>query len=389
MNVLSLFDGKSCGRIALDRVGIHVDNYYASEIDPYAVKVSNTNYPDIVQLGDVTQVSSAQLPKIDLLLGGSPCQDFSRAGKGAAFEGDRGKLFWEFVRLLKETQPTHFLLENVKMKQEYQDVISEALGVQPVLINSNIFVPQNRERLYWTNIPIAPLPDKTDTTLPDILNKDREWFDIQPWALSKWGDKRKVDALRTVEHPEAFTITTNNTHPKNHYLNADRTQMTRLTPDELEMLQGVPEGYTAHVSNTRRHHMLGNGWTVPVISHIFNGILEDNVAERYYVSEDQLGKWDGSDMLNPSYRSQANKVHSLEKPLATLCAGTHGYAYGYIPTCDGRLRRLTPLEFERLQTVPDNYTTGVSDTQRYKMLGNGWTIDTIAHIFKGLHNDVC
>jgi len=273
MRVLSLFDGMSCGRIALDRCGITVDRYTASEIDPYAITVSKANYPDIEHIGDVSQFLATNT-EYDLLFGGSPCQDFSRAGKGKAFDGERGKLFWEFKRLKDEAQPKYFLLENVKMPIDCQDVISEALGVAPVLINSNLFVPQNRERLYWTNIPLAPLPTKRTATLSDCLNAEREWFDIRPWAYKEWSGKRKVDSLRSVTASEAFTITTNTTHPKNHYLNESRTKMTRLQPNELERLQGVPEGYTDYVSKTRRHHMLGNGWTVPVISHILQGIKE-------------------------------------------------------------------------------------------------------------------
>lgn len=273
MNVLSLFDGKSCGRIALEQAGIPVNRYSASEIDPYAIKVSQANYPDIHQLGDVKNVTASSIGHaVDLLLGGSPCQDFSSAGKRKGFDGDRGQLFWEFKRLLDETQPQYFLLENVRMKQEDQDVITTALGVKPVLINSNLFVPQNRERLYWTNIPIAALPTQRDCDLPDLLDKEREWMELLPWTQRSWAGQKKVDALRTVTDKEAFTLTTNTTHPKNHYLNAQRTMMSRLMPHEAERLQGLPEGYTDHVSRSRRHHMIGNGWTIPVIKHILEGI---------------------------------------------------------------------------------------------------------------------
>jgi len=273
MKVLSLFDGMSCGRIALDRCGINVERYVASEIDPYAIKVSKANYPDIEHIGDVSKLT-AEKGVFDIVLGGSPCQDFSRAGQGKAFDGERGKLFWEFKRLLDEIEPKYFLLENVKMPKECQDVISESLGVESVLINSNLFVPQNRERLYWTNIPIATLPSERTSVLEDYLDAEREWFDIRPWAYKEWSGKRKLDALRTIVSPESFTITTNTTHPKNHYLNESRTKMTRLQPNELERLQGVPERYTDYVSKTRRHHMLGNGWTVPVIAHILEGIKD-------------------------------------------------------------------------------------------------------------------
>jgi DNA (cytosine-5)-methyltransferase 3A len=153
MNVLSLFDGMSCGQIALNKLGIKYDNYFASEIDKYAIKVTQNNYPNTKQLGNVVDVKGKDLPKIDLLIGGSPCQGFSFAGKQLNFEDHRSKLFFEFVRLLEECKPKYFLLENVNMKQEYQDIISKYLGVKPILINSNLVSTQNRRRLYWTNIP--------------------------------------------------------------------------------------------------------------------------------------------------------------------------------------------------------------------------------------------
>ena len=152
MNVLSLFDGMSCGQIALNKADINIDNYYASEIDEYAIKVTQKNYPNTIQLGSVVDVKGTDLPKIDLLIGGSPCQGFSFAGKQLNFEDERSKLFFEYVRILKETKPKYFLLENVRMKKEYQDVISSALGVEPILINSNLVSAQERKRLYWTNI---------------------------------------------------------------------------------------------------------------------------------------------------------------------------------------------------------------------------------------------
>ena len=158
MNVLSLFDGMSCARIALERLGVQVDNYYACEIDKYAIQVSTANYPDIQQIGDITAIKADDYPNIDLLIGGSPCQGFSFAGKQLAFDDPRSKLFFEFVRVLREVKPKYFLLENVRMKQEYQDVISEHLGVKPIKINSALFSAQSRNRFYWTNIPLNEIP---------------------------------------------------------------------------------------------------------------------------------------------------------------------------------------------------------------------------------------
>ena len=175
MNVLSLFDGMSCGRIALEKAGIKIDKYYACEIDKFAVNVSKANYPDIFQLGDVKDLTWNDLtlhshlrPKIDLLIGGSPCQGFSFAGKHLNFDDPRSKLFFEFVRLMDETKPKWFLLENVRMKQESQDIISRYLGVQPVMINSNLVSAQNRKRLYWTNIPFT-MPEDRGIMLKDII----------------------------------------------------------------------------------------------------------------------------------------------------------------------------------------------------------------------------
>lgn len=169
MNVLSVFDGMSCGQIALERVGIKVDNYFASEIDKYAIKVTQKNYPNTKHIGSVVDVTASDLPKIDLLIGGSPCQGFSFAGKQLNFEDPRSKLFFEFVRLLKECEPKYFLLENVKMKKEFQDIISEHLGIEPIMINSSLVSAQNRKRLYWTNIPDIEQPEDKGIFLKDII----------------------------------------------------------------------------------------------------------------------------------------------------------------------------------------------------------------------------
>src|SRR6056300_630592 len=169
MNVLSLFDGMSCGRIALERLGIKVDNYYASEIDKYAMKVSEANYPDIIQVGDVTELDTSTLPNIDLVMGGSPCQGFSFAGKQLAFDDPRSALFFEFVKCVKELNPKYFLLENVKMKKEYLDIISEYMGVEPIFINSSLVSAQSRQRYYWTNILNVSVPEDRGLVLRDIL----------------------------------------------------------------------------------------------------------------------------------------------------------------------------------------------------------------------------
>ena len=194
MNVLSLFDGISAGQVALERAGIKVDNYYASEIDKYAIQVTMKNYPNTIQVGDVINLDSKILPKIDLLFGGSPCQSFSIAGNGMGFDGKSG-LFYEYVRLLKECNPKYFLLENVKMKKEWEDVISNLLSVKPIEINSNLVSAQNRKRLYWTNIPNIQIPKDKKILLKDIISYNREWRELGKWVYSKWGNITKLDRL--------------------------------------------------------------------------------------------------------------------------------------------------------------------------------------------------
>ena len=303
MNVLSLFDGMSCGQIALQKSGFQVDKYFASEIDKYAIKVAKANYPDMVHLGDVRDVSADDLPQIDLLIGGSPCQGFSFAGKQLNFDDPRSKLFWEYVRLLKELQPKYFLLENVKMKQESMDVITEALGVEPIFINSSLVSAQNRQRYYWTNIPMGKLPDDKGIMLKDILEDgfvdrdkahciDANYF--KGGNLKSYFEKHRRQLVfsdeglchvgdadlkghgynRRVYHPDGkapslCAASGGNLEPKT-FISPDSWR--KLTPLECERLQTVPEGYTAHVSNTQRYRMLGNGWTVDVISHILKGM---------------------------------------------------------------------------------------------------------------------
>ena len=305
MNVLSLFDGMSCGQIALQKSGFQVDKYFASEIDKYAIKVAKANYPDMVHLGDVQDVKADDLPQIDLLIGGSPCQGFSFAGKQLNFDDPRSKLFWEFVRLLKDLRPKYFLLENVKMKQQSMDVITEALGVEPIFINSRLVSAQNRQRYYWTNIPMDKLPDDKGIILKNVLEdghvdrdkahcidanyfkggnlksyfeKHRRQLVFSKDGLCHVGDAdiRGNDNVRRVYHPDgkAPCLTTmGGGHREPKTLTSDTT-WRKLTPLECERLQTVPEGYTDHVSNTQRYKMLGNGWTVDVISHIFNGMKE-------------------------------------------------------------------------------------------------------------------
>ena len=274
-SVLSLFDGISCGMIALERAGIKIDDYYSSEIDKNAISISKKNYPNIKQLGDVRKLTYEQLPKIDLLIGGSPCQSFSSVGNGSGFDGKSG-LFWEYVRILKEVKPTYFLLENVVMKKEWEDIITDTLCVKPIKINSRLFSAQNRPRLYWTNIPNVVEPNKIDIKLKDILEKEvAERYNIKNERV---GTLMKFLSNNYKVNGKVPTLTTELAHStgKNFYPKALAEiydvlgYYRRLTPIEVERLQTVPDNYTSAVIDTERYRMLGNGWTVDVIAHIFS-----------------------------------------------------------------------------------------------------------------------
>ena len=313
--VLSLFDGMSCGQIALNRAGISYGKYYASEIDKHAIKVTQHNYPNTIQLGDVTKVKGSDLPKIDLLIGGSPCQGFSFAGKGLNFEDPRSKLFFEFVRLKNETQPKYWLLENVKMKAEHQNIISEILGVKPILINSELVSAQSRERLYWTNIPITELPTDKGILLKDIIEIGEPIKDKSQTILATL---YKENAKSMIKRNKAGLL----------------VKMSSENP-RIKELSITDRGIRPHRNDKRK-----------------SGISE--IGTIHY----------------PDTKNYTITANHAPKVLTEIIGW----------------RKLTPKECERLQTVPDNYTDCVSDTQRYKMLGNGWTVDVIAHIFGSLLN---
>lgn len=310
MNVLSLFDGMSCGQIALDRLGIEVNQYFASEIDKYAMQVTKKNYPNTQHIGNVLDVKGEDLPKIGLLIGGSPCQGFSFAGKQLNFDDPRSKLFFEFVRLLDETKPRYFLLENVRMKKEYQEIISEHLGVEPVMINSALISAQNRVRLYWTNIPGLEQPEDKGILLKDVLETEVDEKYFYSEKAIGYLDRNKINKrfanYKEDEKANCLTAVYSKGLPYNVYVDREKSNcilanygnmacinynksqgqivfhnelIRKLTPMECERLQTVPDGYTEGVSNTQRYKMLGNGWTVDVIAHIFKGIENQELIE--------------------------------------------------------------------------------------------------------------
>lgn len=284
MRVLSLFDGMACGLVALKRAGIKVEKYYASEIDKYAIQVAMKNHPEIIQIGDVTKIDFTEyIGKVDLIIGGSPCQGFSFAGKQLNFNDPRSKLFFKFVEAIEVIKPRYFLLENVKMKKEYQDVISNYLEVEPIEINSSLLSAQNRKRLYWTNIQNISQPEDKGIFLKDVLesgevdrNKsyciDANYY--KGGSLKNYIEKsrRQLVLSRSEERLQvkAPTISTCQGGHREPKVSTDNITWRILTPIECERLQTLPDNYTEGVSNTQRYKMLGNGWTVDVIAHIFS-----------------------------------------------------------------------------------------------------------------------
>jgi DNA (cytosine-5)-methyltransferase 3A len=279
MNVLSLFDGISCGQIALERVGLKVENYFASEIDKDGIKITMANYPNTKQLGNVLDLKTNNLPKIDLLIGGSPCQSFSTMGlyrkeKGdrVGFEGKSG-LFWEYVRVLEETKPKYFLLENVVMKKEWQDIISEALDVKPIKIDSGLLSTQRRNRLYWTNIPNVKQPNDLGLDFRNIIETDvDEKYYLTERAVERVREKQGFDLVSNKSKCLFATYYKNNSNSREGQIVETNGRLRRLTPKECEILQTLPIDYTKGVSDTQRYKSIGNGFTVDVIAHIFKGI---------------------------------------------------------------------------------------------------------------------
>lgn len=343
MNVLSLFDGMSCGQQALERAGIKVDKYFASEIDKYAIQVTMANYPNTIQLGSVINVDGYSLPKIDILIGGSPCQSFSFAGKrkgmstkdeqeiltlnhylelkaeGFEFEG-QSYLFWEYMRLLNEVKPKYFLLENVMMGEKWEKILSKAIGVKPIMINSALLSAQNRQRLYWTNIGLEPMG----------LFGDLETTIEQP--------KDKGVLLKDVLESEVDS----------KYFLSDKGLNRIASYNNFEK----------SIDNSKKSLCLAAGYFKQGRD---NQLIVHNMQPR---SGDP---------------SKGGTGHLTRSDGKTYCLDTGNT--NAVETV-GKIRRLTPIECERLQTVKDNYTNHVSDSQRYKMLGNGWTVDVIVHILK-------
>jgi len=277
-NIVSLFDGISCLQIALNRTGIPYQNYYASEIDKHCITITQNNYPSTIQVGNITYLSKGDFPsEIDLLVGGSPCQGFSLMGKQLNFNDDRSKLFFEYVRLWKVLKPKYFILENVKMRQDIQDAISDILGVKPIEINSALFSGQNRRRLYWTNIPnIEQKLSHSIASLGKITGKSLLTDKTYEIATVRKGTPRQIvkpatDKLPCLTASYYKGINADGRPGKaKSFGDYERGKIEMLSPVECERMQTVPEGYTEGVAKTHRYKALGNGFTVDVIAFILS-----------------------------------------------------------------------------------------------------------------------
>lgn len=314
MNVLSLFDGVSCGMIALERANIKVDNYYSSEIEKSAIDISRKNYPDIIRLGDITEIDDKvlkTLPKIDLILAGSPCQGFSRNGNMLNFEHKQSKLFFDFIRILNWIRENNnpnvkFLLENVEMKKDWKDIITSYTEVEPLDINSKLVSAQNRPRVYWTNIINTSIPKSKNINLCDILDLGKEYDLIDYQGI-------KIDSSFSEKEKKLISVVNG----------------------EVRISQATKQGYI--------------------------------VAEN----------GDGINLSFPTSKTRRGRV--VKKKSNTLDKQCNVCVH-----YDGILRKLSLTELERLQTLPDGYTVGVSDIKRKAAIGNGWTVDVITHLLKGL-----
>jgi DNA-cytosine methyltransferase len=500
MKVLSLFDGMSCGRIALDQLGIPVEKYYASEIDKYAIQVSQANYPDIEQVGDICDLDPKDYQDVDLMLAGSPCQGFSFAGKQLAFDDPRSALFFEFIRLLKAIKPKYFLLENVRMKKEFLQVISEQVsecypeipfGIEPIFINSSLLSAQSRQRYYWTNIPNIKQPEDRGIVLRDILETETDEQPVKDTERNQrhYRDEDEKSLCMTATMYKGagnngMTLVPNK--PIKVGMNVEQVKIRKHEVD-IESLQYVLREMKKESGKTNKQIAAETELPVTKVEHWFRtdssfaipgddiwpvlkevlgiksevfdkSIMEFEYRDGVFESTQRVYSEEGkSPTLTASNKEQMietkpkqvgvavdvngydclKRVYSPEgkSPTVTTCQGgntepkvvTGGAFRGRAFDKNGKRlgmngesiagistqmlelrkdaksnaittvgkdsvvahedltwRKLTCRECERLQTVPDDYTNHVSNTQRYKMLGNGWTVAVIKHIFMNM-----
>ena len=404
----------SCGQQALERAGIKVDKYFASEIDKYAMQVTMANYPNTIQLGSVVNVEGGGLPKIDILIGGSPCQSFSFAGKrkgmstkdeqeiltlehylqlkseGFEFEG-QSYLFWEYMRLLNEVKPTYFLLENVMMGEKWEKILSKAIGVKPIMINSALLSAQNRQRLYWTNIGLEPQglfgdldstieqPKDKGILLKDILEKNV----IDKYYLSEKmingflaHNKRHIEE----KNQTGFNWKPTEGNKKAACLRANAALAATdnsiiVVHNTMPCSSTTGKGGTGPLSrNDGKTYCLDTGQTNAI--EIFGTIKFGRTDEAKEIRKQNMKN--GFDYTPFNSKQIIGIDYEKMNTLTTVTNKDN------LLTSNSNIRRLTPIECERLQTVKDNYTNHVSDSQRYRMLGNGWTVDVIVHILSYL-----
>jgi DNA (cytosine-5)-methyltransferase 3A len=357
MNCLSIFDGNSGGRVAFERANIKLKKYFSSEIDRYAIQVANKNYPqdEVNRLGDVANWRNWDLPKIDILIGGSPCQGFSFAGKQLNFNDSRSALFFEFLNIKNHYNPKYFLLENVKMKKEYQDVISGYLGVEPIEINSSLVSAQSRKRLYWTNIPNIEQPKEKGLVLADVLKIRIKNIRENKILMSKSNFKVKV---------------------RKNYIDKNELCLF-IKQHKNDTIKNISD--YCNVSKTKAEHWFRNDSSFAIPDHVSWSRMKEKLEIKTNKYDEAINDFE---IKNNNY-DMAKRIYHTDGKHPTLTTLTGGGQRKTITDGDDMFY-LSPIHCERLQTLPDNYTEGVSNTQRYKMLGNGWTIDVIAHILKGL-----
>lgn len=408
MNVLSLFDGMSCGRIALRELGIEPEHYYASEIDKFAISQTRLNFPDTIHLGDVTKWREWEIDwgTIDLILAGSPCQGFSFAGKQLAFDDPRSKLFFVFVDILNHVKALNpdvfFLLENVNMKKEHMRVITEYCGVHPVNINSNLVSAQNRNRWYWTNIRTRkvglfgeihsdiPQPKDEGILLRDILEEevDEKYYLSEKAIRYISNDKRMEKRFTQIDGDKAPCLLAGGHGAGNH--------------SDMDLILQRPRGNNkGNVFRGKTPTLSSNAWEQNNVLHSIiqlneskeSGGIQPYQQNRVYDANGQcpalLAEMSGRSHAILSVRQKRNLKDQDGKSNSLLASSYKGsQANGMTLVETSSIRRLTPIECSRLQTVPDWYKWDCSDTQIYRLLGNGWTIKVIRHILSFLKKDI-
>jgi DNA (cytosine-5)-methyltransferase 3A len=387
MKVLSLFDGISCGRIALERANIPVEKYYASEIDKYAIQVSNKNYPDIIHIGDITKLDFNDYKDVDLIIGGSPCQDLSIAKNNRqGLNGSKSSLFYKFVEAIETIKPKYFMLENVaSMSKENKDIITKILGVEPVLINSSLVSAQQRKRLYWCNWKVEQ-PQDRGIYLKDILEDDatideRMVTNGKSYSLTAsysgavaWNGiekKQRTMVNQPIVYKQDITVKVRKYKVDIEELK-NTLQSNRIKSiNELSIELNIPKTTVEHWFRK------DNSFSIPESDIWFK------LKELLKIKTDIFDKSITEFEIRDGNYDMSKRVYDIQGKSPTLTTLTGGQQHKIIFD-NYQIRKLTPIECEKLQTLPIDYTASVSNTQRYKCIGNGWTVDVISHILGGI-----